>query len=334
MRLSRYFNVKIFRRRAVALLFLAGAACGGKSGAGPTPAADPPQIACPADVTRRDVTALTQDVTYPAATATGGVTPVSVTCTPPSGTTFGLGSTTVTCRARDAQGREAACTFRVTVSGFPLGAKKFVAMGDSLTEGENGRTSLVDTPNSYPSRLQLLLQASYPDQGITVVNRGVGRTTAEEMRDAVRGVVQADRPDGLLLMSGYNNLRDACAPGSATSAACGRATEAVEFAVRDAIRRAKEATPAVRFIFVSTLVPPGPTGPRRIAAAAIVEVNQKIKRQIALERGTLVDSYAAFIGHEAEYVSADGLHLNPAGYQAVAEAFFAAIRAAIPQTPG
>jgi lysophospholipase L1-like esterase len=32
-------------------------------------------------------------------------------------------------------------------------------------------------------------------------------------------------------------------------------------------------------------------------------------------------------------VSADGLHLNPAGYQALAETFFAVIRTTVPQTP-
>jgi lysophospholipase L1-like esterase len=46
-----------------------------------------------------------------------------------------------------------------------------------------------------------------------------------------------------------------------------------------------------------------------------------------------VDSYAAFIGHEADYVNVDGLHLRPAGYQALADAFFAAIQATVPQTP-
>jgi lysophospholipase L1-like esterase len=29
----------------------------------------------------------------------------------------------------------------------------------------------------------------------------------------------------------------------------------------------------------------------------------------------------------------DGLHLRPAGYQALADAFFAAIQATVPQTP-
>jgi lysophospholipase L1-like esterase len=45
-----------------------------------------------------------------------------------------------------------------------------------------------------------------------------------------------------------------------------------------------------------------------------------------------VDTYPTFLGHEAQYVSSDGLHLNPAGYQAIADAFFAVIKSTIPQT--
>jgi lysophospholipase L1-like esterase len=54
---------------------------------------------------------------------------------------------------------------------------------------------------------------------------------------------------------------------------------------------------------------------------------------VAAEGAVLVDSYGKFVGHEAEYVNVDGLHLRPAGYQALADSFFAAIRATVPQTP-
>lgn len=41
--------------------------------------------------------------------------PVTATCTPPSGTTFPVGTTTVTCKATDQLGNTATCTFTVTV---------------------------------------------------------------------------------------------------------------------------------------------------------------------------------------------------------------------------
>src|SRR5207247_4274440 len=41
--------------------------------------------------------------------------PLAVTCTPPSGATFALGVTTVTCSATDAQGNTSTGQFNVTV---------------------------------------------------------------------------------------------------------------------------------------------------------------------------------------------------------------------------
>jgi len=64
----------------------------------------------------------------------------------------------------------------VVLSGVQFGVKKFLAVGDSTTEGENGlgdqpaviSTKWDDTPNAYPVKLQALFDASYPGQGITV----------------------------------------------------------------------------------------------------------------------------------------------------------------------
>lgn len=55
-------------------------------------------------------------VTYTAPAATDAVTPnPSVVCSPPSGSTFGPGVTTVTCTATDAAGNQSSSTFQVTV---------------------------------------------------------------------------------------------------------------------------------------------------------------------------------------------------------------------------
>ena len=45
--------------------------------------------------------------------------PVATTCAPASGTTFAIGTTTVTCTATDAHGNGAAGTFDVTVAPLP-----------------------------------------------------------------------------------------------------------------------------------------------------------------------------------------------------------------------
>ena len=308
------------------------AGCGGGSST-PTPVANAPQIACPADLTVREVPALTQEVTFPAPTTTDGTAPVNTTCSPASGTTFPLGATPVTCTARDAQSREASCSFNVTLNGFALSAKKFDAIGDSLTAGENGLPSVVDPPNSYPTKLQALLDAYYPGQGMTVLNRGESGQRIERTEELIPNIVTTDRPDAVLLLGGYNNLTMPCPPGQANTQACRDAIDFVAVYTRDCIRRVKETTVGVKYIFVSTLTPPGPTGGKRIDKDAVIEVNRRVRQYIASERATLVDSHPVFVGHEAEYVSPDGLHLNPAGYQALADTFFGVIRNTIPQTP-
>jgi lysophospholipase L1-like esterase len=321
-------------RTCGASLLLWLAACGGKTPGTPTPVADPPQIACPADVSVRGITGGAQAVDYTAPTVTGGATPVNTSCTQASGAMFPLGSTTVNCTANDARARQASCSFTVTVAGLVLGVKKFGAYGDSLTAGENGagvRPSFVDSENSYPTKLQAALEATYPGQGIVVINRGESGKKVYETEAKLPGFLLADRPEAVLLLSGYNNLTDNCGVGQANSMACGDATGEVATGVRDLIRRSKESPVGVKFIFASTLTPPG-TGPKRIERSAIEETNRKIRQNVAAERATLVDTYQLFLGHEAEYVSVDGLHLNPAGYQAIADAFFNAIKATVPQT--
>jgi hypothetical protein len=69
----------------------------------------------PANLTVEASTAAGASVSYaPEATDTVSL-PVTVTCTPPSGTTFPIGTTSVTCVARDAALRTATATFTVTV---------------------------------------------------------------------------------------------------------------------------------------------------------------------------------------------------------------------------
>src|SRR6185503_6366539 len=97
-----------------------------------------------------------------------GAPPVTTTCSQTSGTAFPLGATSVNCTASDAMSRQAACSFVVSITGVTLGVTKFSAIGDSLTAGENGagaKPSFVDPGNSYPTKLQALLEATFPGQG-------------------------------------------------------------------------------------------------------------------------------------------------------------------------
>jgi lysophospholipase L1-like esterase len=272
---------------------------------------------------------------------------VQTTCTPASGQSFPLGATTVTCTATDAASRSAACSFNVSLKGFSIAVTRYAAYGDSLTEGQNGldpagavwQPMFVDTPNAYPTKLQQLFDAQYPGQGIVVINRGHGGARIETTVEEVRQFLPVDKPGAVLILSGYNDLGP-CGIGPSPlplTPACHDATRAVGFGVRDCINRVRESGLGIQYIFVSTLTPPGPylggVRDRRTNPAAIIEANGAIRQMVAAQRVTLVDSYVAFVGHEAEYVNSDGLHLRPAGYQALADAFFSAIVGTVPQTP-
>ncbi|MEN3334441.1 MAG: hypothetical protein V7641_3806 [Blastocatellia bacterium] len=79
----------------------------------------PPQITCPANITLKSPQVgsgcVVVKYTTPTATDNCPLPPNPVTCTPPSGTCFPLGMTTVTCTATDSSGNTATCSFKVSV---------------------------------------------------------------------------------------------------------------------------------------------------------------------------------------------------------------------------
>ena len=311
----------------------------------PTPTPDAPALACPANITQRGVAGGTQPVSYALPTVTGGAPPVSLTCAPGSGTSFSVGTTAVACTAVDALSRQAQCSFTVTLTPLLLSVMKFVAFGDSFTEGEDGRTltlrhgfGFIDPTGTYPVLLQGLLNTEYPGQSITVLNRGISGEPIDSGRARLPSVLAADRPGGLLLLHGYNNLLGSCRasdPQAAASAECERATNDVVDGYRKMIQSAKGA--GVTYVFASTLTPSAASfvgrSDRRIANSAIVRTNARLAPAIRAEGAILVDPYPVFTGHEAEYIADDGLHPRRAGYEALAQTFFAAVKTNVTSTP-
>jgi len=78
----------------------------------------PPVITVPADLTLDATAAIAVSYTATATDAVDGA--VTVACAPASGSKFPVGSTTVTCTARDAAGNGAAASFSVTVNVAPV----------------------------------------------------------------------------------------------------------------------------------------------------------------------------------------------------------------------
>src|SRR4051812_13206403 len=122
------------------MLLLLGAGFGAASCSSPSkpsPPVDPfpdgPHISCPASpspITSTNGSAI--PVQFATPTASGGAPPVTIACTPASGSSFSVGSTPVGCIATDARQRTDQCSFAVLVIVPPrISVTAFVAFGDS-----------------------------------------------------------------------------------------------------------------------------------------------------------------------------------------------------------
>lgn len=80
----------------------------------------PPQIICPPDQNVSIAQSICSSsgqsgvVNYQLPSVTDNCSGVTVTCTPPSGSVFSAGTTTVTCKAKDGSSNKATCSFTVT----------------------------------------------------------------------------------------------------------------------------------------------------------------------------------------------------------------------------
>lgn len=295
------------------------AACGGSGGPGPGPGpiTPPPTITCPANRQVNAQHGQPAPVDFDPPTTQNGQPPVAANCSPASGTTFAFGSTPVTCTATDAQSRTASCTFTVTVAAVPtLSVTKFLAFGDSLTEGtvSLGIVALaVNKPESYPSQLQAMLSARYTDQTVTVVNEGCpGEFTSGRSTLCAGGVARLpevlDRedPEVLLLMHGANDIRQ-------SSRSISSIVSAMETMVRHAQSKGV-------IVIVASLPPQNPAGSRGDAAGRLPEYSSALSRMAAADGAIFLD-LLNILGTWEGIVGADGLHPTPAGYQRIAEVF-------------
>lgn len=311
-------------------------ACGG--GQTPTSPSPPPQpgalrITCPSGAVA-STTGTTAAVTFPAPTTTGGVAPVTVTCSPFSGSPFPIGTTTVACQATDARSTAAACSFLVVVSRIPtLRLTRFLAFGDSITAGEVtvpvptaagapawGLQILVP-PASYPTQLESLLRGRYLSQAsaISVVNAGLSGEQAVDGARRFPDIMASTRPEAVLLLAGYNDLT------TFGMAGVSRAVSAMDTMAREArVRGAR--------VFLASLTPSRPGGRNTIPPAVIDEFNARLRTLASGEGAVFVDLHRALLPSVPTYIGVDGLHPTEAGYRRMAEEFLLSIRTTL-ETP-
>jgi lysophospholipase L1-like esterase len=243
---------------------------------------------------------------------------MSIKCSPPTPSSFGVGSTSVKCMVTDSQQRADSCTFTVTVTPAPiprLSVTTLVAFGDSMTEGSNVLLpqAVPIPPGSYPGDLSAMLTARYTTQTFTVLDEGVPGETVDNGRLRLPRVLSVDRPGALLLLEGVNDLN-----GSGASV-----IPSVASSLQGMVRAAR-ASGAV--VFWATLPPQRPGGSRAYAPTLIEPLNQRIRALAPTEGAVLVDLYRDFNGEVDQLLQSDGLHPNAAGYMRMAQSFFTAIR--------
>ena len=252
-------------------------------------------------------------VTFDPPTIVGGLAPVTVTCTPPSGSSFPVGQHAVTCEGTDQLGLTASCSLQVTVF-RRLEATRIMAFGDSLTAG-------VGAPGAaYPAVLERLLRNRYVTQQITVTNEGMPGEAAVSALARFEASLRLHNPHVVLIMQGTIDMdRDQGA------------------AAAEAIRRMAINARNGGWDPIIATIPPA--GPSRREADRVEPYNQRIRQLAAVNRVPLVDVHRIIRDGRCSdgpmgrppgsfpCLGADDLHLTPEGYALVARGFFEELKA-------
>ena len=308
-------------------------ACGGNTPSTPTQTFGAPKISCPAPVSILSTTGLPIAMPYPAATATGGTPLTSVSCTPPSGSIFPIGTTAVACRTTDSVQRTDTCAFSVTITAPPrLTVTRFVAYGDSMTWGEDGNGpgawlklgyqnyphSQLAAPSRYPETLQVLLSARYTAQSPTVYPDGeqgdtvLATATQDTFHTRFVPAVTSGQYDVVLLMEGVNDLAEDDL--TKVNATLGGINVMLQTAKIYGLR-----------VFLATIPPENPNGSLGGNAPSVEPYNAGLRNLAAAANVPLVDVFQAF-HNDLTLLGNDGLHPNATGYQVIAQTFFNSIK--------
>jgi lysophospholipase L1-like esterase len=357
-RLASSYRTSFLLTTGLAGCALLTAACSNPTIPSKTTIIPPPTIMCPVASSVTTSNGQSAVVSYDSPTATGGTPPVSVTCTPPIGSTFNVGSTGVTCTATDAVRRAASCSFAVSVILPPprLGVVTILAFGDSITEGEVPMAGefgvgprIVEPDNSYPADLTTLLGQRYTAQGairidaftlgpgntticstnppplgtsgIVVINAGCLGERAEDATTLSRldNKLVTYHPDVVLLLEGVNDLNRATSIPAAV-----RGVQALISAARN--RGAN--------VIVGTLLPEIASDVNAGSSNLIVPFNNLLVPAAIAAGAVVVDLYSDISTDVTDWISPfDGLHPTEAGYQEMARVFFNSIKNAFELPP-
>lgn len=352
------------RLRSCALVVtILAAGCSSDTPTAPTPVPTPgnpvaAQISCPAPVLRQSLDALPVAITWGVPTVAN--IPVDKgSCAPVSGTSFPIGTSTVTCTADMPEFAEA-CSFAITITppDEKLRFTRYMAFGDSSTEGFVGASflpssvSIRDIPallragartipgvsraieplNSYPAQLQNMMVPAYPTQQFVVANEGSsGERATQGGLLRITSSLLATQPDVMMLFEGFNDIDLALLnrpPGSTAPISITPIASALRSMATTAQGLGVD-------VILATLTPVNDS--REVSdpgtRAALLALNSQIRLMAAqLGLGDVVDLYAALNGVPG-VIGADGFHPTAAGYRRMSELFFAELVSRYDITP-
>jgi hypothetical protein len=161
------------------------------------PDTTPPTISCPANLTVEQDSVAGATVTFNV-TATDSRDPnPSIVCAPASGSTFPLGTTTVTCTATDVSSNSSSCSFTVTV----------VPPTNTLDEKVNGGGSILLTGGTATFGVRAVLSTTGEARGnLTYQDHTTGRTVKSTVITAVVGTATQARIFGRATIDGTGSF--------------------------------------------------------------------------------------------------------------------------------
>ncbi len=164
-----------------------------------------PVITCPTDLDQvADLDASSAVVVYPDPVVTDNCELESVECVPPSGSSFPLGATTVTCTATDAASNTSACSFHVNVIGNFASIKVLDPNGGE--ELPSGGTYTVKWGSPPAIAKYDVLISMNGGQTWTELASNIANTGPLMTREITVPIPPKNRHDSLLRVVGKNHL--------------------------------------------------------------------------------------------------------------------------------
>ena len=187
-----------------------------------------------------------------------------------------------------------------------LAARRFLAFGDSLTEGAATPSASNDAAHdrSYPAKLLAMLEGEYTTDEPVVVNGGRGGEQAAQAGPRLAALLDADHPDVVMLMDGVNDLSQDPDVSHALAAVRALVTVAEAHGAK---------------VIVATLPPERRGGSRASTIdllpafdAGVIHLSEELRLPLA-------NVYEAMT---VDMVAPDGLHLLESGNDRIAQVFF------------